>query len=313
MDNNDLGQKSTRIFECISCDFNTCNKTHFNRHLQTEKHRQRSIIQNNNDFAQKSTTFDCECGKFYKHKPNLYAHKKKCQYQNNQLSVLNQENQQNIENQQNYEKEEKIDYKQIINELKNIIIEQNNQNHLLQNTIKELIPKIGNNNNNITNNQNFNISLFLNEKCPDALTIEQFVKQIQVSVKDLLFTKQKGLINGVSNIFIENLNKLPLVQRPLWCGDKKRKKIYVKGDKWSEDVDNQKTKQAISDISFIQTKNINKFQNENPNWMQNDNLKNEYISIVKNATQSISNKEENVISQIVDTIYLDQNNKTDIL
>jgi hypothetical protein len=293
METNEFGQNGHPKFKCLICHYYTCKKNHFNRHLQTEKHKQRSILQNNTDLGQKGATFECECGKNYKHNSSLYNHKKICQYQQNQLTITNQ---QNLENQN----EEKIDYNKIIHELIN-------QNNTLQNTIKELIPKIGNNNN--TTNQNFNISLFLNEKCPNALTIEQFVKQIEVSIKDLLFTKQKGLINGVSNIFIENLNKLPLVQRPIWCGDKKRKKIYVKGDKWSEDLENQKTKKAINDISFIQSKNINQFIKQNTNWMQNDNLKNEYISIVKNATQSISNKEDNVINQIVDTIYIDQNNK----
>ena len=301
MENTKFLQKNAKKFECLLCDFYTSNKTNLNIHLQTEKHKQRTIIQNNTDFVQKNATFKCECGKFYKHKPNLYAHKKKCQYQQNQLSIINQQNQ-----------EEKIDYNKIIHELIN-------QNNTLQNTIKELIPKIGNNNNinnnsnnnsnnNTTNNQNFNICLFLDEKFPDAITIEQFVKQIEVSIKDLFFTKQNGIVNGVSNIFIENLNKLPLVQRPLWCADKKRKKIYVKGDKWTEDIENQKTKKTINDISFIQTKNINQFIQKNPNWMQNEKLKEQYISIVKQTTQSIHNKQDYVIKQIIQSIQLDKNN-----
>jgi len=296
MNTNDLTQKNAKKFECLLCDLFTCNKTDYFRHLDTEKHKQRSILTNTNDLTQKNALYVCECGKSYKHKPSLYNHKKKCDYKENQLVLL--------------KKEEEENYKEIIKELKNIILEQNN-------TIKDLIPKIGNNNNfynnNITNNQNFNITLFLNEKCPDALTIEQFINQIEVSVKDLLFTKEKGLINGVSNIFIENLNKLPAVQRPLWCGDKKRRKLYIKADKWTEDIDNQQTKQAINNVSLIQTKNINKYQEMNPNWISNDKLKDEYISIVKNATEPMHNKEENVISRMVDTIYLDNVSKNNVL
>jgi hypothetical protein len=51
-----------------------------------------------------------------------------------------------------------------------------------------------------------------------------------------LLSKDKGLIKGISNLFISNLNKLPLVQRPLWCGDKKKKILYIKENEWSEDI-----------------------------------------------------------------------------
>ena len=85
MDTNDLAQKNTTNYECLFCDFYTSNKTHFNRHLQTEKHKTREILTNTNDLAQKNTTFVCECGKSYKHKPSLYNHKKKCDYMEKQL------------------------------------------------------------------------------------------------------------------------------------------------------------------------------------------------------------------------------------
>jgi len=65
------------------------------------------------------------------------------------------------------------------NELTSTIVEQTV-------TIRELIPKMGNNNNNITTNNNqFNIQVFLNENCKDAINFSEFVKQIQVSLADL--------------------------------------------------------------------------------------------------------------------------------
>jgi hypothetical protein len=266
--------------------------------------------------------FHCECGKSYKHKPNLYAHKRKCDYKEIQLKLLNEENNKkkeennqlkllnkNEKNDENEENEENINYKEIISELKNIILEQNN-------TIRDLIPKIGNNNNNInniTNNQNFNISLFLNENCKDAISIVDFVKQIEISIQDLLFTKQNGFINGISNIFIENLNKLPPIQRPLWCGDKKRKKLYIKETHWNEDIDNIKTKQAIKELSFKQVKNIKKYTDANADWSQNDRKKDEYVAIVKNTTESIDNKDNQIINNVVHHIYLDKYYKNIII
>jgi hypothetical protein len=293
MNNNDFTKKNDKKYVCNLCDFYTNKKTDYNIHLETKKHKNRELIQNNNDSTKKNDTFDCECGKSYKHKPNLYAHKKKCKG----INILS--------------KKEEVDYKEIIKTL----LEQNNS---LQNTIKDLIPKIGNNNisnanisnaNVNSNNKNLNICLFLNENCKDALSMDEFVKKIQISLTDLLFTKQKGIVNGISNIFIKNLNDLPHKKRPIWCSDKKRNKLFIKDKEWTEDVDNIKTKQAIKDVSAIQVKNINKYTEKYPDWKQNENKKEEYISIVKNTTSDITEKNEDIINKLVDNIYLNNESK----
>ena len=159
------------------------------------------------------------------------------------------------------------------------------------------------------NNKNFNICLFLNENCKDALSMDEFVKKIEIKLSDLLFTKQKGIVNGISNIFIKNLNDLPEKERPLWCSDKKRKKIFIKDEEWREDVDNIKTKQTIKEVSAIQIKNINKYTEKNPDWKEKDNKKEEYINIVKNTTADISQKEDDIINKLVESIYLDNDAK----
>jgi len=322
--------KSTLKFECKLCQYISSNKNHFNRHIDTDKHKKRqnntNSYQNNTYLAQNAPkaqnentvdnlycdkkeqldTHSCECGKSYKHKSNFYAHRKKCKSQEkeNELMVYDEKN---------------INYKEMFFKLiektdmiQNLFIEQNK-------TINDLIPKIGvgtsnnimnisNSNNNTTNN-NTNINLFLNENCKDALSIDEFVKKIEISLSDLLFTKQKGLVNGISNIFIRSLTELPEKKRPLWCSDKKRKKIFIKEDAWTEDVNNVKTKKAIKDVSFIQAKNVNKYTEKNPDWKDKDNKKDEYIGIVKHVTGEIVDKEGDVINKIVDVIYLDDGSK----
>jgi len=295
MNPNYFVKKNDKIYECIFCDFLTSKKTNYTIHLETKKHKNNEILQNPNDFVKKNDKFDCECGKSYKHKTTLCNHKKKCAKEN----ILST-------------KEGITDTKQIIETMlqqSNFIKTLMEQNNALQNTINEIIPKIGNSNNIINSNNNINISLFLNENCKDALSMDEFIKKINVSINDLLFTKQKGLINGISNIFIKNLNDLPEKKRPIWCTDKKRKKIFVKHEEWAEDVDNIKTKQAIKDISFMQVKNINKYTDKNPDWKEKDNKKDEYIAIVKNITTDIVNKEPEVINKMTDDIYLDNDKK----
>ena len=71
-------------FCCETCNFLSCNKKDYNRHLMTRKH---NILVNANDFTPKTpNVFKCDCGKEYKHEPSLYKHKNKCQY--NQLSTI---------------------------------------------------------------------------------------------------------------------------------------------------------------------------------------------------------------------------------
>lgn len=313
MNPNDFPQKNNNKYECNLCDYITSKKNDFKIHLDTKKHKNREILQNPNNLEQKEHRFDCECGKSYKHKPTLYAHKRKCKLETHDNLIVYDENNLNY-------KDMFLQILQKTDTLHNLIIEQSKiiqeKDKIIQEKdrkMDEIIPKIGNNNtnsnNNINSNNNFNISLFLNENCKDALTMDEFVKKIQISLTDLLFTKQKGLANGISNIFIKNLNDLPEKERPIWCSDKKRNKIFIKDEEWAEDVGNIKTKQAIKDVSVIQVKNVNKYTEKNPDWKEKENKKQEYISIVKNVTTDILDKKDEVINKLVESIYLDTDSK----
>lgn len=334
-------QKNTIIFECKLCRFVSYNKNHYNRHLNTNKHKKRQDnIENNFSEEINDDKYYCKCGKSYKHKPNFYSHRKKCEQEkleenddeNNKLVELDKKN---------------IDYKDLffkmldkndnlnqlfIQQLQNQIEEQNKIINEKDKTIHELIPKNGvqngghnvlqnsvqnsiqncSNNTNNNSNNNMNINLFLNENCKEALSIDEFIKKIEITVNDLLFTKQKGFANGISNIFMRHLTDLPERKRPLWCIDKKRKKIYIKEHNWSEDVNNHKTKKAIKEVSCIQVKNIKKYIDKNPDWKERDNKKEEYLSIVRQATMDVIEKETDIINKLVNGIYLDNESKREI-
>jgi len=300
MDNN-----TNEEFYCHICQYKTYIKCNYIRHLNSNKHHK--TINYNQINAYK--IYKCECGNIYKYIQNLSRHKKKCKLEKQDNLIVYDEN--NI----NY-KDMFLQILQKTDTLHNLIIEQtkiiNEKDKIIQEkdkTINEIVPKIGNTN----SNNNFNISLFLNEHCKDAISMDEFVKNIEISLTDLLFTKQKGLVNGISNIFIKNLSDLPEKERPIWCTDKKRKKIFIKEEEWAEDVDNTKTKQVIKDVSKVQVKNISKYTQENPDWKEKENKKEEYISIVKNTTVDINEKEEQVINKLVDTIYLDTELKKSLL
>ena len=179
-----------------------------------------------------------------------------------------------------------------------------NTNKELHNTIKDIIPKISINNI-INNTNNVSIQVFLNDTCKDAMSLTDFIDTIQVNVADLLFTKENGLVKGISNLFLSNLERLPMIQRPLWCSDKKRKRIFIKGEEyWIEDINREKTNAMVNNISKIQTKNITKYLTDKPNWMANDRIKDSYIRMVKAVTDTMDNKIDKIIDNISEKIHL---------
>jgi hypothetical protein len=312
----DLGEKrrkKEKKYICETCDYITCDKSRYKRHLTTIKHKSgindTYLVENDTDSGEKEEYFKnkiknyiCECGKSYKYHSGYYRHLKNCKHDIKVIDIEVNDIKVN-----DYDREVK-DVK-----FKDMFLEMVNQNKIMQNTICQLIPKIGNNITNNTLNQNVNINVFLNDNCKDAMSLNDFIKTIEVNIQDLNVTKKKGLANGVSSIILTHLNKLPMVQRPLWCSDKKRKKLYIKEDNWSEDKDLSKTKAAIKNISAIQVKNINKYTKENPNWMSNEKEKDDYLVIVKNVTDSVDDKTDIIIDRMIEDIHLTTDKRDKIL
>jgi hypothetical protein len=296
-------EKNVVTYNCEHCDYLTSNKTDYSRHLLTAKHIKNKNVDNmlsNIDTKNLKNVkkFNCDCGNSYKHRQSLSLHRKKCKLK--EIQVENNDLYKETALTTAIKEDSDISYK-------TMFLEMMKQNKELQNTICEMIPKMGNtvNTTNNTNNiNNINVTVFLNDKCKDAISMTDFIKTIDISLDDLYVTKDKGLIGGISNIFVNQLNKLPLVQRPIWCSDKKRKRLFIKEDTWTEDTDNIKTAQAIKSVSVLQTKNINKYTKEKPNWIKNDKEKDDYIYIVKTTTDTVEDKTNPIIDKMIDVIHL---------
>jgi hypothetical protein len=289
--------KNPKIFSCENCDYSSSNKKDYNRHLMTRKHL---LLTSFNDFEPKKTpTFVCKvCSKLYNSKVGLWYHNKKCNIESEISLNVNSSG---------------IDYNSLIlnlvnenNELKNAII---NENKEWRKTVIDMIPKVGNINNinnTVNNNQKININVFLNEKCKDAISMDDFIKQIEINVKDLLITKDKGLIEGVSNIFIENMNKLSLYERPMHCTDTKRETLYIKQNDWIKDNDKTIIKAAVKKIASKQARSVNKWKDENPDFLSIDKKKDEFIKIVQKTTDDVSDKEDKIIKNICKDVHISE-------
>lgn len=318
-----MSQKSSEFFECKYCDYKTCRKSQYERHLTTQKHKNRKNDTNDTIKVPKSNSeelYECVCGKIYNHRPNLYRHQKSCKKCKDKLVC-------NVNKLDNDVTSDII--QKLINEnteIKSILFKQFEsfkeqqeaveiENKELRNQISELIPKIGNNNvvnNTINSKQKFNINIFLNETCKDALTINEFIDKIKVSIDNLLVTKDKGISEGVSNIFIENMNKLSLHERPMHCTDMKRETLYIKCDNdkeemWARDEENKNLKEAISKVTHYQRQNLDKWIKEHPNWENNSTEQQQYMQLVKKCTEDC--KEEKVIKKLCNNVYINIDEK----
>ena len=265
--------KIPKFYICKSCDYNTSNKKDFNKHLLTSKHINKltlNEIEQQNPEKSQIQKFTCEkCNKKYKARNSLWYHEKKCKINNENKEIKIDNNEQNEEN-----KLIIINNEEQVLELKNMmkdLIKHNGelmkQNTELVQTIKEMTPKIGNQTNitNNTTNNNFNLNLFLNEKCKDAINLSDFIATIQFTDDDLKNTRINGAISTLSNLMIKGLKELDITKRPLHCTDVKRETLYIKdNEKWEKDENHEKIMDALGDIAQKQREYLWEWSDANP-------------------------------------------------
>ena len=136
-----------------------------------------------------------------------------------------------------------------------------------QKTMNEMIDKVGTTNNTMNTTNNFNINMFLNEKCKDAINLTDFIERIEVSHDDLENNAQLGFVNGITKILMDNLNQLTLYQRPIHCTDTKRETLYIKDkDTWEKDLSDKKLEGAIQQVSRKSIGSLLQWKKENPDY-----------------------------------------------
>ena len=293
--------KNAKIFYCENCDFNTSNKCNYLKHLDTRKHKILTQTYTNN--ANLATLlFTCTCGKSYKHRQSLYSHKKVCLKSNNSETAIDVENYNN-------------EFKDLVckmmtenNEIKNMLIKENQE---LRSQIKELIPKVGsnnsvtNNNNNNNINNKFNIQIFLNEQCKDAINIKDFIESIKISLEQLEQIQNKGLGEGLATAILENIGRLSLYERPIHCTDIKRETLYIKHNNiWEKDETKQNIKKAIKELSNKPYYTLKEWLDNNPNYMDDENKQNYFIQTTRTLGKKCDTIDDKVIKKLCSNTYI---------
>ena len=299
-------QKSSNKFYCKICDYSTSRNSQYSRHLTTQKHKRKQM--EIETVKKVHNCISCKCGRLFQTNSGLWKHKKKCNFVEESAKTGNTINYiDTIISPDNESQDYKMMFFKIMeenSEFKDLLIIQQKQIINQQKQIGELIPKVGNNNNNNIK-QKFNINIFLNEQCKDALNMNDFLKQIEVTLKQLDITKNKGQIEGLSNVFIENMNKLSVYERPLHCTDTKRETIYIKeNDVWEKDPDKTRIRAAIKDASATQYKNMQKWIDMNPDYMEVAYKQDYFIHMVKNCGKNLDDIDDKIIKKICTSSYI---------
>ena len=323
-------------FSCKSCDFYTSKSSNYIEHLKTKKHKI-TIITNPVNGGNLTTQappeasqppesrkiYPCKnCNRPYFSKKGLWQHSKKCH-----VSSSNQ----NTSSLINVNTTDKTP----VELMSSMMLEmfKTNQEQMMQmigavllavksNTAVDAVqePSIhttNNANNNLTvngnmsnmHNKTFNINMFLNEQCKDAMNITEFVNTIELDTDDMKDVGKHGFVKGISKIFIENLEKTEVTKRPIHCSDIKREILYIKDDdKWAQD--NIKSQKLVNAVRVVEKKNvdqINKWAKEHPECENSDSRANTmYMTLSRHGFDGDDNNVTKVIKNIAHNVIIDK-------
>jgi hypothetical protein len=272
-----------------------------------KKHTKNIVILETKDSDNHFLT--CCCGKLYESSSGLWKHQKKCiTFANSQSEISNIVESNKLNN------NTLIQTNEFAN-LTNLICELVKTNTDIQKSVIELC-KNGTNNtfNNInSHNKTFNLQVFLNETCKDAMNISDFVESVKLQVSDLENVGKVGYIEGISNIIIKNLQALEVEKRPVHCTDQKREVMYVKDENiWEkEDETNKKLRKAIRMIAHKNICMLKAFREKYPDCEEYDSKKNsQYNKIVYEAMGGKGDddyeKDTKIIKKIAKQVTIDK-------
>ena len=298
---NDFKQNLSNIFCCELCDFSTSRKNNYNIHLLSKKHKNNEMTTIDNDFKQNlSKKYSCKnCPKAFNDRAGLWRHNKKCK-----LETIEENN---------YTHNDILspDFTpQLIKLITELVKGQNG----IQESIVELC-KNGMHNTTHTNSHNktFNLNMFLNETCKDAMNINDFVDSIKLQLSDLEKVGELGYIDGISSIIVKNLNAMDVTLRPVHCTDKKRETMYIKDeDKWEkEDANKVKLHKMVRKVANKNIHLIQDFKEKYPDCIKSSSRHSDkYNKIIVESMGGTGDneheKEEKIIKKIAKEVFIEK-------
>ena len=319
---NELIPENPKFFICEICHYKTESKKDFRKHLATRKHE---ILSNPNFKNPKIPPkhFTCECKKIYKHQSSLCAHKKDCKKikDNIEEEYVEDNNSSDTDIIPYTTPNENIIISSAcptndIQQLTSLVIEVVKNNSDFQKQMMEMCKSmqstiISNNCNNTTNNNTFNLQVFLNEHCKDAMNISEFIDSFDLQVSDLENVGRVGYIEGMSSIIINKIKELDVNKRPIHCSDLKREIIYIKDDDvWErEDANNSKFRKVIKKVAGKNIGMLNDWRDMYPECMDVESEYNDvFVKLTRTAMgpSDTEGTEAKIMKKIIKHIVIDK-------
>lgn len=290
-------------YYCKICDYKCSKKFLWEQHLSTRKHesatsatnpQQENMYLHGGHSKSGETLHTCSmCSKSYKSRSGLWRHQKKCIekediFENKIVSKT-----------ETAPDDMKILVKEMMSHMKTQAEQLRDQTKI----INDMIPRLGNNNNN-----RFNINVFLNEQCKDAINMSDFLESLKIQLSDINYIRDNGLMDGISSVFINGLNQLETYKRPIHCTDVKRETLYIKeNNEWEKDSSKERVKTAIGDLAQKHRSAITDWERSNPNWKDTDTGREEYIQLVQSLMSDVQDdtNENRIIKTIAKNTLID--------
>ena len=292
-------------FNCVKCDYKCSKESDFKKHLNTDKHSK--LINVNGQLIEKSHIFKCSiCDKEYKSNVGLWKHKKKCI--NPTIEEEDIEEETILDSSMNEFKA----LTELVIELVKNNTELQKQNQDFQKQVLEICKNNNNtviNSNNNSNNKTFNLQLFLNEECKDAMNMSDFINSIELKISDLENIGKVGYVEGMSNIIIRELNDTDMYKRPVHCSDAKRETMYVREEnKWEKD--NSEAKQMIKAVRGVDKKNyqmLTTWKDLDPKCVDSkSNQCDKYMKVMSKVMDGDIENVHKVIKKIAKEVVIDK-------
>jgi hypothetical protein len=314
-------------YKCDKCDYSTSRRFNYLKHIKTDKHK--SLLLGDTPEMSDSSPPNPDntsghrcpnCDRKYMAQRSLWRHSKQCQSSSNPETIdkgafdifkttiaeLNKMNQ--IQNSQMMQM-----FAAFIEASKNMIVSSQQASQATNTTNSTTTNNLTVNgditNTNNSNNKTFNLNMFLNETCKDAMNMSDFVKTIELDTEDMQNVGAHGYVKGVSNILINNLEKTDIHKRPIHCSDSKRDVLYIKDDdKWERDsITSKKLIDAVKAVDHKNYMMINEWAKQHPECEHSFTPANDtYMKLARAAEAGIDENVAKVIKRVIQHVVIDK-------
>jgi hypothetical protein len=273
----------------------------------------------------------CKCGKTYSSRSSLWYHKKRCAY-NIDIDSSEKVNRVLPISQTFTTEHDHVDMADTIQAMVNAKVEEQlakmgdpniamfleaqavrdaaaaEQTRLLIETISLNGPQCITNN--TTNNNQFNLNVFLNEDCKDAFTLKEVMETIECTVADLDRMDTDGYAATITRKILESMQHMSITERPIHCTDARRNTVCVKDETgWEK---NEKAMKLLADSVYRMGNKLNRvvgdWRKAYPDHFRgSDSLREQYHRLIMDMTKVLDRDvEARITSKVCKGVVLDR-------